>query len=179
MTPPINLLPSPRWTDYDLLDSGDGQKLERFGAHTFIRPEVQALWKKALPASRWQAADAVFQPSGEESGGHWKFNKAFDESWLMTYPLPQHPLRFTAMTTPGRHLGVFPECAAHWDWLAGLISRRDTTEGPTPRQRAQPLRLHRPGHPRRRSRRRAGHPRGCLQKVRHLGAPEPGPLRSG
>ncbi len=136
MTPTIHLLSSPRWTDYELLDSGDGQKLERFGPYTFVRPEVQALWTKSLPADKWQAAHAVFQPSGEESGGHWSFQKKMTEKWEMRYPLPHMQaiipgsgngstggeLRFSAMTTPGRHLGVFPECAAHWDWMAGLIN---------------------------------------------------------
>ena len=132
MTPVINLLFSPRWTDYELLDSGAGQKLERFGPFTFARPEVQALWKPALPAAQWQAAHAVFEPSGEESGGHWVWKKAAKEKWEMAYPLPSSPLpageppevkelRFTAMTTPGRHLGVFPECAAHWDWMVDRI----------------------------------------------------------
>ena len=132
MTPIINLLFSPRWTDYELLDSGAGQKLERFGPYTFARPEVQALWKQALPAAQWQAAHAFFEPSGEESGGHWNFRKPVKEKWEMAYPLPpaqpshgtipaQQQLRFAAMTTPGRHLGVFPECAAHWDWMVERI----------------------------------------------------------
>jgi 23S rRNA (cytosine1962-C5)-methyltransferase len=135
MTPKINLLLSPRWTDYELLDCGNGQKLERFGPYSFVRPEVQALWTKALPAETWQAADAFFVPSGEESGGHWDFRKHFNQKWEMTYslsrtavPVPtrvegsrMRSLRFSVMTTPGRHLGVFPECAAHWDWMADLI----------------------------------------------------------
>ncbi len=144
MTPKISLLLSPHWTDYELLDSGDSQKLERFGPYTFARPEVQAIWKKALPAEKWQAAHAYFEPSGEESGGHWKFRKPVNEKWEMSYPLAGNSsplpsgdgqggrdLRFTAMTTPGRHLGVFPECAAHWDWLADLISRGDRPFAPT------------------------------------------------
>jgi 23S rRNA (cytosine1962-C5)-methyltransferase len=141
MTPKINLLLSPRWTDYELLDSGDGQKLERFGPYTFARPEVQALWKKALPAEKWQAAHAFFVPAGEESGGHWAFKKPVDAQWEMSYPLAPTPspigtggrqsggagvkeLCFKAMTTPGRHLGVFPECAAHWDWIAEKIKQK-------------------------------------------------------
>jgi 23S rRNA (cytosine1962-C5)-methyltransferase len=139
MTPKISLLLSPHWTDYELLDTGDGQKLERFGLYTFARPEVQALWKKALPPEKWQAAHAYFEPSGEESGGHWKFSKPVNEKWEMNYPhsrdIPLSPspsplkglvrnLRFTAMTTPGRHLGVFPECAAHWDWMAEKINQK-------------------------------------------------------
>jgi 23S rRNA (cytosine1962-C5)-methyltransferase len=135
MPPEITLLSSPRWTDYELVDSGDGQKLERFGPYTFVRPEVQALWHKSLPAARWQAAHAVFQPSGEESGGHWQFLKKVPEKWEMKYPLtPTHlpeedrqgagEIRFWAQTTPGRHLGVFPEGAAHWEWLVEKIKAK-------------------------------------------------------
>jgi 23S rRNA (cytosine1962-C5)-methyltransferase len=130
--PPFSLLESPNWSDYALLDSGDGLKLERFGAYTFVRPEVQAMWSRALPEKEWQQAHAVFQPTGEESGGHWEFKKKIEERWKMGYPLTIGPsterrgdLRFWAMTTPGRHLGVFPECAANWDWVAGLIINRE------------------------------------------------------
>jgi 23S rRNA (cytosine1962-C5)-methyltransferase len=117
MQPEITLLQSPHWKDYELLDSGGGQKLERFGPYTFVRPEVQALWSRALPSRAWQSTQAVFQPSGEESGGHWKYNAPIDEKWGMSYPLDHGALRFWAQTTPGRHLGVFPEGAAHWDWM--------------------------------------------------------------
>jgi 23S rRNA (cytosine1962-C5)-methyltransferase len=122
-SPPLTLLESSRWTDYELIDSGDGLKLERFGPYRFIRPEVQAIWKPALPRSTWDDVHAVFQPTSEESGGHWKINMKMDEKWVMSYPLekPGSILRFSVMTTPGRHLGVFPETAAHWDWMAGLV----------------------------------------------------------
>ncbi len=136
MPPEVTLFLSTRWTDYELLDCGDGQKLERFGAFTFVRPEVQALWRPALPTARWEAAHAVFQPTGEESGGHWQFKKKVPEKWEMSYPLAltpspfaQHPegrgeLRFWAQTTPGRHLGVFPEGAAQWDWMYAKIEQK-------------------------------------------------------
>jgi 23S rRNA (cytosine1962-C5)-methyltransferase len=141
MNPEVKLLSSPHWTDYELLDSGDGQKLERFGPYTFVRPEVQALWTKAWPAEKWQAAHAVFQPSGEESGGHWDFKKRVDEKWEMSYPLTPNPsppgrgegvreLRFWVQTTPGRHLGVFPECAAHWDWMVEKIIQKSKNKIP-------------------------------------------------
>jgi 23S rRNA (cytosine1962-C5)-methyltransferase len=152
MIPDIGFLTSPNWTDYELLDSGDGQKLERFGAYIFVRPEVQALWTKTLPAEVWRAAHAVFQPSGEESGGHWSFMKTVPQQWEMRYPLtsagiakqPSRSLEskkelcFSVMTTPGRHLGVFPECAAHWDWMMELILNAGRPpagvhdKGPTP-----------------------------------------------
>ncbi len=120
----FTLLESSNWKDYALLDSGDGLKLERFGNYVFVRPESQAMWKRAF-SSEWKNAHAVFQPSGEESGGHWDIKKKMEEQWEMHYPLPHSAkgLTFKVMTTPGRHLGLFPEVAAHWDWFSGLIAQ--------------------------------------------------------
>ena len=115
----LTLLESPDWKDYEQLDSGDGLKLERFGPYRFVRPEVQAIWKRGLPESAWRDVHGVFQPTSEESGGHWDIKKAVPDKWQMTYK----GIRFDVMTTPGRHLGVFPEVAAHWDWTAALIEK--------------------------------------------------------
>ncbi|MBN2117781.1 MAG: class I SAM-dependent methyltransferase [Anaerolineales bacterium] len=137
MTNPIlfNFLESTRWQDYALLDSGDGLKLERFGKYVFVRPESQAMWKPSL-TQEWKQAHAVFQPTGEESGGHWDVKKKIEERWEMKYTLTprfdyafgsaqrEDTLKFWVMTTPGRHLGVFPEVAAHWDWLSELTHYR-------------------------------------------------------
>ncbi|MFH1184628.1 MAG: class I SAM-dependent methyltransferase [Chloroflexota bacterium] len=125
-------LHSPRWRDYTLLDSGEGLKLERFGSYVTVRPEAQAIWSRSLPAAEWSKADAVFKASGEESGGHWDVRRKMADQWEMTYPLQMDPaaeaaavtLRFSAMTTPGRHLGVFPEAAAAWDFMAQAIRSR-------------------------------------------------------
>jgi len=117
----FSLLESSRWSDYGLLDSGDSLKLEHFGAYTFIRPEVQAMWRRALPESNWSSAHAVFQPTSEESGGHWMLKKKIPERWEMKYD----SIRFWAMTTPGRHLGVFPETASHWDFIADSVRKAD------------------------------------------------------
>jgi len=119
--PTFLLLESSRWSDYELLDSGDGLKLERFGPYTFIRPEVQAMWKKNLSEKEWASAHAVFQPTSEESGGHWMLKKKIPERWEMKY----NGIRFWAMTTPGRHLGVFPEVASHWDFIADSVRKAD------------------------------------------------------
>ncbi len=123
-SPSFTLLEANNWQDYELLDSGDGLKMERFGKYIFSRPESQAMWSRALPASEWNNVHAVFQPSGEESGGHWDFKKRVDEKWIMSYPLPQlGDIKFSAMTTPGRHLGVFPEVASHWDFMADTVRK--------------------------------------------------------
>src|SRR5512134_1502672 len=84
----FHLLESDRWSDYALLDSGEGWKLERFGKHIFARPESQAMWRRAAPTTEWGSADAVFQPTGEESGGHWSVKRRIEEKWKMQYPLP-------------------------------------------------------------------------------------------
>ena len=123
-SPTFTLLEASNWRDYELIDSGDGLKMERFGKYIFSRPESQAMWSRALPASEWNNVHAVFQPSGEESGGHWDFKKRVDEKWEMSYPLPQFgDIKFSAMTTPGRHLGVFPEVASHWDFMADSVRK--------------------------------------------------------
>ncbi len=121
-SPTFTLLEAKNWQDYELLDSGDGLKLERFGKYIFARPESQAMWNRALYPSEWQNAHAVFQPTGEESGGHWELKKKVEEKWVMNY----RDLKFWAMTTPGRHLGVFPEVAAHWDFMADSIQKAGT-----------------------------------------------------
>ncbi|MBL0346028.1 class I SAM-dependent methyltransferase [Candidatus Villigracilis affinis] len=121
-SPTFTLLEAANWHDYELLDSGDGLKMERFGKYIFSRPESQAMWSRALPASEWNNVHAVFQPTAEESGGHWIEKKKLPEKWEMKYPLPHvQNLTFSVMTTPGRHLGVFPEVASHWDFMADSV----------------------------------------------------------
>jgi 23S rRNA (cytosine1962-C5)-methyltransferase len=131
----FTLLESSKWRDYELLDSGNGLKLERFGPYIFIRPEVQSMWKPSLTEKEWSKAHAKFQPTNEESGGHWVFNKKVPERWEMRYDFTLKPnsppgkevehIRFWAMTTPGRHLGVFPEVASHWDFMMEAIQKSD------------------------------------------------------
>ena len=115
--PELVLLTSPDWVDYELLDSGGGAKLERFGPYTFVRPEHQAVWQPALPPDKWKAAHAIFQATGEESGGRWQFNQPIEPSWTMQYK----GLICQAQASASRHMGIFPEQAAHWDWLGELV----------------------------------------------------------
>ena len=112
MTLPLTTLVGEPWPDYGLLDSGNGRKLERYGPHRFIRPEAQALWTPAAPD--WQA-DAEFVPGAdEEGGGQWRFHRPTPrDGW----PLRWDDVRFTAQTTPFRHLGFFPDMAPVWTWM--------------------------------------------------------------
>lgn len=106
------------WNDYELLDSGNGQKLERFGKFLLIRPEAEAIWKPAGSPQEWQKADAIFQPAPEENGGHWQFRKQLPEEWQLTY----RDLSFLVQLTNSRHVGIFPEQASQWDFIKESIS---------------------------------------------------------
>jgi 23S rRNA (cytosine1962-C5)-methyltransferase len=101
------------WTDYGLIDSGGGRKLERYGRYRIVRPEPQCLWRPALPAEAWAGADAVFDPDGEDDDGRWRFSGApappFELGW--------QGVRFWGRFTPFRHLAFFPEQAVNWAWL--------------------------------------------------------------
>ena len=116
--PAIQVSSAQEWVDYELIDSGDGLKLERFGKYTFSRPEAQAVWSPARPAGGWLKADAVFQTTAEENGGHWLMNKKLPEYWTMEYK----GIKFKVQAGASRHLGVFPEQAVHWDWMTAAIS---------------------------------------------------------
>ena len=101
------------WSDYALLDSGGGRKLERYGRFTVVRPEPQCFWSPRLPEAAWTGADAVFDPTDEEDDGRWRLGRPVPDTW----PLAWGPARFKARLTSFRHLAFFPEQAANWDWL--------------------------------------------------------------
>ncbi len=115
--PQLQLLSSPDWKDYALLDSGGGMKLEQFGPYRLVRPEAEAIWLPALPEKEWKAAAAEFQPSPEENGGHWQQRKTLPERWSMDYG----GLKFYLQLSGSRHVGVFPEQANGWDWIEKQI----------------------------------------------------------
>lgn len=115
--PEFTLLSSPDWTDYELIDSGAGSKLERFGSYRFVRPEPQAIWQPTLGEREWRQADAVFRTDGETEGGRWAFNREIEPQWVMRYK----GLSFWAQPTPFRHMGVFPEQANQWDWVRSKV----------------------------------------------------------
>ena len=99
------------WADWALLDCGNGEKLERYGNVTVVRPEPQAMWKPAL--DQWDP-DATFVPgSDEEGGGRWVQHRDVPPQWELT----RGKVRFHASLTPFRHLGFFPDMAPQWDWM--------------------------------------------------------------
>ena len=99
------------WGDWGLIDSGNGQKWERYGPITVVRPEPQAMWAPA--GTDWEP-DATFVPgSDEEGGGRWVQHRDLPRDW----PLTRDNVHFNASLTPFRHLAFFPDMAPQWDWM--------------------------------------------------------------
>jgi 23S rRNA (cytosine1962-C5)-methyltransferase len=99
------------WDDWGLIDSGNGQKLERYGPIKVVRPEPQAMW--ATASSDWHP-DATFVPgSDEEGGGRWIRHRDVPQEWQLS----RATVRFHASLTPFRHLAFFPDMAPQWEWM--------------------------------------------------------------
>ncbi|MDR6788844.1 23S rRNA (cytosine1962-C5)-methyltransferase [Sphingomonas sp. BE138] len=109
------------WADYGLVDSGHGRKLERYGRFRFIRPEPQALWAPARPD--WRAHGEFVPGSDEDGGGQWRFAEPVPrDGWPLAWGEGDAKVRFTAQTTPFRHLGFFPDMAPVWSWMRGRLA---------------------------------------------------------
>lgn len=106
-------------SEYQILDSGLGRKLERFGHITVIRPAAQAIWKNSSP-QLWQRADAEFVRS-DKGNGEWHFFKPLPESWAIKIL----GLTFIIKPTSFGHMGVFPEAYQNWVWLKNYISKQN------------------------------------------------------
>ena len=108
--------------DYELLDSGDGRKLERFGDVVLARPCSQAMWRPALPRERWDRADASFD---REDGNRWHGRSNIPKEWT----IETAGMRFRLGGTDFGHIGIFPEQRAQWKWIRDTI-RSATHPGP-------------------------------------------------
>ncbi len=106
---------SENWKDYELIDSSDGERLERWGKYILIRPDPQVIWHSDKKNKLWRNADGVYRRS-EKGGGGWIVNK-LPETWNISYK------GYTFMLKPMgfKHTGLFPEQAANWDWMDSLI----------------------------------------------------------
>lgn len=100
------------WKDFEVLDTGDGEKLERWGDVILRRPDPQTIWPKADPAL-WRQAQAWYHRS-DKGGGEWEFFSRLPEKWVITH----EALRFYVRPTGFKHTGLFPEQAANWVWMA-------------------------------------------------------------
>ena len=105
------------WTDYEVLDTGDGEKLERWGDIILRRPDPQTIWPKAQE-KLWKSAQAHYHRS-ERGGGEWEFLKKLPERWTVSH----EGLNFYVRPTGFKHTGLFPEQAANWIWMSDLIRK--------------------------------------------------------
>ena len=104
-----------QWKDYEVLDTGDGEKLERWRDVILRRPDPQAIWPKQRP-ELWGRADAHYHRSSR-GGGEWEFFKKLPDRWTVRCG----ELEFYVRPTGFKHTGLFPEQAVNWDWMAELI----------------------------------------------------------
>lgn len=104
------------WKDYELIDTGGGEKLERWGKYILRRPDPQAIWPLIDSSGKWESVDARYHrsPSG---GGSWEYKRKLPEKWTINYG----ELSFYIEPTGFKHTGLFPEQAVNWKWMIGKI----------------------------------------------------------
>ncbi len=103
------------WKDYCLLDASSGERLEKWGDYTLIRPDPQVIWKSEKEHPSWKKADGIYRRS-RSGGGEWT-KKDVPEEWIISYG----DLRFGISPMGFKHTGLFPEQAVNWDWFSKLI----------------------------------------------------------
>ena len=103
------------WNDYKIIDTSDGEKLEKWGKYSLVRPDPQVIWKTDKKHPLWRGADASYKRS-KTGGGAWSENR-LPESWTVSY----RDLTFLIKPMGFKHTGLFPEQAANWDFCRELI----------------------------------------------------------
>ena len=105
------------FTEYELIDSGNFEKLERFGEYITIRPEPQAIWSKNLSDEEWKKQAHVKFVSISSSNGKWDFLKKMPENWTINYKHNGLDIQFNLALTKFKHVGIFPEQSVNWDFI--------------------------------------------------------------
>jgi len=126
----MELLSPDNWTEYQLIDSGDYEKLERFGSYCLRRPEPQAAWRKAFREDEWrEQTDAWFRkekgkigPEGNEKG-EWILRSSMPQQWFVPYSYRMMKLRFRLGLTAFKHVGIFPEQAQNWNYIFDTVQQ--------------------------------------------------------
>jgi 23S rRNA (cytosine1962-C5)-methyltransferase len=123
------------WDDYELLDTGGGEKLERFGKHILRRPEPQAIWPKSLPEQEWEsrAQASFFRSKGNAESGNWIQKPGMPERWFCRYERGNLKLQYKLALSSFKHVGIFPEQSANWDYLNIELKRISTAIGEYPK----------------------------------------------
>jgi 23S rRNA (cytosine1962-C5)-methyltransferase len=127
----MNLLHPSSWKDYELIDSGDGEKLERFGKFMLVRPEPQAIWQKSKSQEEWDnICHAHFNREqkdhfrfGEDVNGGWKKKQSMPDSWNVDYRYNNLSLTLRLALTSFGHVGIFPEQGENWNFIFDTVSQ--------------------------------------------------------
>ncbi|MCH7400264.1 class I SAM-dependent methyltransferase [Belliella kenyensis] len=121
----LSLTPQ-HWEDYELIDTGGFEKLERFGPYILSRPEPQAIWDKSMSAEDWKKqAHAIFaKEKNNPEKGQWIEQKKIPHNWQIKYHVPQKPtLSLNLAMTSFKHIGLFPEQAVNWDYILDTVDK--------------------------------------------------------
>lgn len=125
----IQLLTPSNFQDYELIDCGDFEKLERFGNIVLIRPEPQAVWAKGLPESEWTKQYHIRFKGRSATSGEWiKKDQKTPDRWHIKYQNDGLTLQFRLALTAFKHLGIFPEQAVNWDYIIKCIKAFKTRQ---------------------------------------------------
>ena len=123
----INILKPQNWKEYELIDSGNFEKLERFGPYITSRPEPQAMWDKSLSENEWlNQAHAIFKrEKNNPEKGNWEIlkNNLKAEKWFLNYTLENHSLKFKLSLSSFKHVGIFPEQAENWEYIYTKVKK--------------------------------------------------------
>ena len=116
---------TPDFADYELIDTGDFEKLERFGRFVTRRPEPQAIWRRSLPEAEWRRrADASFRRDlRNDERGEWQLDPKMPDRWTVAYAYRGMKLRMRLALTSFKHVGIFPEQAANWNFIYENVLR--------------------------------------------------------
>lgn len=120
----IHLLTPTHWKDYELIDCGDFEKLERFGNLVLCRPEPQAVWKKTLSPQEWKRKTHINFKGRSATSGEWiKAEKNIPDRWNVNYKNDEISINLRLGLTSFKHVGVFPEQAVNWDYISSSIKK--------------------------------------------------------
>ncbi|MEA5401408.1 class I SAM-dependent methyltransferase [Arcicella sp. DC2W] len=121
----IKLETPQNWKEYQLIDSGGFEKLEKFGKYILRRPEPQAAWDKSMPETEWErTANATFKKDkGSQEKGEWILKKGMEERWFMPYKTDALDLNFKLALSSFKHVGIFPEQASNWEFIMDKVKK--------------------------------------------------------
>lgn len=125
----MNLETNPIPWDFELLDTGDGQRLERWGRVILSRPDPQILWPKSLGSNEWEKAHAIFLGGKEGDRGRWEIVSPLPSPWIIEY----QQIKFRLKLSPFKHTGIFAEQSAQWNWMIDKLKTQNGKANPNPK----------------------------------------------